>query len=622
MKPTPNTTLYLLENVDLDPDYNYTIDFDDVDKQVEFFIDKKAQVLEYETDYSYIRDNETLKVQVAVEDLLGVNYLMYKNSDKWFFAFITRKDYVNPNTTRISFKLDVYQSFMFDYELQESFIDREHQDRYKVESNMLKPIYNIEPENLEVGSDIEVVRKQKLKDNNDAPDGLIWVEIVATQPLTINQTYDSSKPETWKNACYPLSQMGVSSGIYCYLFPTILGATDTLTSFYTYNGVGDIVPLRVDWLPIFSESNAVLSMRVLHYSPIKYTISSYQNGYLIKFNGGYGAINNIDNVKIRLVAPHNDNFGGVNISNLNDYYFLNLVSINNENINNTFADKIGVEVLPLSSININTLKNIDYETKLKTHPYQFRLITDYQSNPLIIKNEYIDKISDIKFIQSVGVQSKFKIYVDGYNNDDGKEYNATNNTINELPLKTDAYKSYMSQNKASATSGVALNIASGLLGLGLGVATGGIGLVAGAGMALNTMNSVGQNIIKMQDLKNTPDNIRQAGNNAEFDIIDKNYQIVLSYQKIKNQHFKKLYQYFYHYGYKCNEFKKPNLKSRYYFNFIKTIGSNIKSNIDAEFKQELKQIFDNGVTIWHHRNKDTFKGVNNYDYENAEMSLI
>ena len=79
MKPTPNTTLYLLKNVDLDPEHNYTIDFDDIDKQVEYFIDKKAQVLEYETDYSYIRDNETLKVQVAVEDLLGVNYLMYKN---------------------------------------------------------------------------------------------------------------------------------------------------------------------------------------------------------------------------------------------------------------------------------------------------------------------------------------------------------------------------------------------------------------------------------------------------------------------------------------------------------------------------------------------------------------
>ena len=43
----------------------------------------------------------------------------------------------------------------------------------------------------------------------------------------------------------------------------------------------------------------------------------------------------------------------------------------------------------------------------------------------------------------------------------------------------------------------------------------------------------------------------------------------------------KLYNYFYHYGYKANIFKSPNIRSRYYFNYIKTIGVNIKSNIDT-----------------------------------------
>ena len=77
-----------------------------------------------------------------------------------------------------------------------------------------------------------------------------------------------------------------------------------------------------------------------------------------------------------------------------------------------------------------------------------------------------------------------------------------------------------------------------------------------------------------------------------------------------------------HYGYKCNNFKKPNTRSRYYFNYIKTIDANIKSNINRDYITELENLFNNGVTIWHYRDATTFKGMRNYDYENVEMALL
>ena len=77
-----------------------------------------------------------------------------------------------------------------------------------------------------------------------------------------------------------------------------------------------------------------------------------------------------------------------------------------------------------------------------------------------------------------------------------------------------------------------------------------------------------------------------------------------------------------HYGYACNDFKKPNLRSRYYYNYIKTIEANIKTNIDSDYRDRIQNIFDNGVCIWHYRTPNTFKGVNNYNYENVEMSII
>lgn len=127
MQTIPNSTLYLCKNVDLDPNYNYTIDFDNITAQANYFDSKIATEFEINDGYSYIRDSQTLKVQANIDDLLGINYLFYNNGNKRYYAFITKKEYINPTCTSLSFKLDVLQSFMFNYEIDESFVEREHQ---------------------------------------------------------------------------------------------------------------------------------------------------------------------------------------------------------------------------------------------------------------------------------------------------------------------------------------------------------------------------------------------------------------------------------------------------------------------------------------------------------------
>lgn len=623
MQTIPNSTLYLCKNVDLDPNYNYTIDFDNITAQTNYFDSKIATEFEINEGYSYIRDSETLKVQANIDDLLGFNYLFYNNGSKRYYAFITKKEYINPTCTSLSFKLDVLQCFMFNYEIDESFVEREHQDRYTKESTTLKAKYNIELENLDAGAEYDIVSSTKLKDNANAPDGLVWAEVVATQAIA-SGSYSNIDPSTYKNRCLSFTQNGVRTGLYCYLFPIIIGGTSN-ANFWTYDGSGAVVKLN-NLLAECSYSTAVLSIRILHYCPIKYTISSYtsgsQSGYLLTFASGYSSTaQTFDTTDMRIVTANVDNFGGVDLSKQGGLY-LNLVRVRLTTINDTLATQLTPREIALSQLNISNPKNINYEPKLLTYPYQYYQLCDYQSLPLKIKNEYIDEPKNIKYIQSLGIQSKAKLYVKNYNNDNGKEYNTTNSTISELPLSTDAYISYMAQNKASATTGVALNVATGLGTLGLGLATGGIGLVAGIGMAVNSGMQIASNLIKMQDLKDTPDSIRQAGNNAEFDLLDNNYHIVLSELRIKESYRTKLFNYFYHYGYKCNDFKKPNTRSRYYFNYIKTIGANIKTNIDADFRAEIENAYNNGITIWHYRDALTFKGINNYDYENVETNLM
>lgn len=56
------------------------------------------------------------------------------------------------------------------------------------------------------------------------------------------------------------------------------------------------------------------------------------------------------------------------------------------------------------------------------------------------------------------------------------------------------------------------------------------------------------------------------------------------------------------YGYKINLVKKPNLTGRTNWNYVKTIDSNILGNIPQMDLAEIKEMFDNGVTLWHTTN--------------------
>lgn len=607
--------LYLCENVDLDSNYNYTIDFDNLEAQHNYFLSKVFNTFLENSGYSYIRDTQILKVYENIDNLKNVNYLFYENNGKIYYAFIDKKDYVSSNCTALTFKIDVMQTFMFDYELKESFVEREHQDRYTKE---LKPIYSLTSESLDCGSDYNISNVEIVKDNQSAPDNLVWVEIISTQPLSTG-TYSTTDNATLKNRSMRLIQNNIRSNVYCYLFPKLM--SESYPKFYTYAGTGEVVEINsINIDDMLSEATCILSKRILTYSPIKYTIENYNKGHLLTFESGYTQTNVGGLKPVLVVTANNDNFGGVDLSGLGGYY-LNLYELDKTNLNDEmFTPIFNTWMTPI--LNINNLKNMYYESKLYTYPYQYLQLSDNQTNPLIVKNEFLSEDSKIKVVQSVGVTAKLKVYVDNYCGDTGKFYNLTNATINELPLMSDAYISYLSQSKATATTGVAINTIAGVGSLAFGIATGGLGLVAGLGVAGSIGMDIANQMLQKQDLKQTPDNVRVAGNNAEFDILDNNFKITKSLFTIKEEFYKRIFNYLYHYGYACNNFKTPDLKSRYYFNYIKTIGVVIKTGIDNVYKQQLEDIYNNGVTLWHYRNANTFKGVNNYDYENVETNLM
>ena len=100
---------------------------------------------------SYQRDTSTFRCPAQIDSIRHCNYMMYQNtaySNKWFYCFIEKMTYVNDNMTDVQFKVDPIQTFMFDFETQPSFIEREHATTDVAGDNTL-------PENFELGEYIK-----------------------------------------------------------------------------------------------------------------------------------------------------------------------------------------------------------------------------------------------------------------------------------------------------------------------------------------------------------------------------------------------------------------------------------------------------------------------------------
>lgn len=141
----PTSHIYLLHGVPLDNTYDHTIYFSTLTEQTNYFIARQKYDLQ---NYTYQRVRRGyIRVNIGVENLYDVNYLMFNNvnfGNKWFYAFITSVEYVNNDCTEINYELDVLQTWHFDYKLDHCFIERQHTTTDAIGDNIL-------PEPVECG---------------------------------------------------------------------------------------------------------------------------------------------------------------------------------------------------------------------------------------------------------------------------------------------------------------------------------------------------------------------------------------------------------------------------------------------------------------------------------------
>lgn len=121
----PQSTIYICKSIPLNNKYEHTYWFPDAETQFNFFVDRAAL---RQSGYTYLRRTWSIKIGADMETASAWSYLFFQNSTlgKVYYYFINSIEYINENTVELFLELDVMQTYLFDWNLLPSFVERCH----------------------------------------------------------------------------------------------------------------------------------------------------------------------------------------------------------------------------------------------------------------------------------------------------------------------------------------------------------------------------------------------------------------------------------------------------------------------------------------------------------------
>ena len=285
----------------------------------------------------------------------------------------------------------------------------------------------------------------------------------------------------------------------------------------------------------------------------------------------------------------------------------------------TITTKCGKVPMSNSAVLLDTSLSIYQPTNLNGYtpknnkmfmwPYCYFYVSNNAGQDVEYRYEdFVNNVAQFKTYGSLTPGCSIRTYPVNYKNYtdvSGKEHFNSGITAPKYPVcswTTDLYKNWATQNTLNlgfSTVGSATAILGGgaMLLSGVGIPAG-LGLVAsGVGMAGNLVKEYYQHSF-------TPP--QAQGNVNSGDVVYSSDKMSIQYFKmtIRKEYAEIIDNYFSTYGYKVNLVKIPNVTGRLNWNFVKTVDCNLEGNIPQADLDELKGMFNRGVTFWH--NTSTF----------------
>ena len=489
-------------------------------------------------DFTYQRKDSTIRFGAHIDDIRHYNYVMYRNdnySNKWFYAFIEGMEYLNDRTTLIKIKTDVFQTWQFDLTYKRCFVEREHVNDDTIGKHTLD-------EGLSTGEPM-------MNNNFDYKLGEGYNQVYAIQ---VTQLPDGvTVPDSYKDRVYNKIPQG------CYY--VLVDRPSALANF-------------TRWYDKKGQQNAIVAMSII---PANLVLNAYF--YNVTIGEGIGT------TRIGFLPS---SFDAVNLADLTVYH-------------NT-------------TLNGYTPKN----NKLFCYPYSYLMVSNNSGSNGIYKYEdFVDPTATTwKVRGAVCLGGSIKIYPEGYKNagtDKAYDYGITWGKYPVISWTSDYYLNWNALNGTNHEVQSAVGLGKDLLGMLGGFADIGFGLNKSSGeqamhgvlnageSALNIVSDISSAMHDREVAKLTPDMARGNTNCGDVNYAMGKTCVTFAAMSCRAEYARMIDSFFSMFGYKVNEVKIPNITGRQNWNFVKTKVSNIIANIPQEDLDEIKGMFNSGVTIWH-----------------------
>lgn len=548
----PQSKVYILRGVKLDSTYQNTIHFNSRSEQQSFFIGKAKYQF---NNYSYLRKERAIRVEVNPDDLFDCNYIMFQNTgygNKWFYAFIDRVEWVNNVTANIHYTIDVMQTWWFDINIGECFVLREHSATDNVGDNLLN-------DNLETGEYTTMGFTMGTNKLNNCY--IVLASTLELGPMIETELIQGATGQMigriYQGAHYYAFDPSAIADLNSFLNKlTITARSSSIVGLFMYpkefftakKGSGD-------WL----EYEGTGSAKEIDIDPIKKpynNIDGYtpNNKKLFTYPYNYLYVTNLEGVSANY---RYEDFSGTDcvFSLTGDIspaptFLLTPKNYKNQDIN--FNEAIHMKNFPQCSYNIDSFMAWVSQSAI---PDVLNAVTFGALTSKITNTDELAQMTD----------------------DLGRSYIGGSFT-NEY---SNAYGSLTNTSTGFQTAGNVQNMVS---GSELGVS------MLGASMVAHAVSSTVEHAMQPPQMKGS------LNGYALFATSRKDFAIY--YACIKREYAQIIDRYWDMYGYPTNTLKIPNISNRPKWNYIKVGTANITGSIPSPDLTLIKKIFMTGITFW------------------------
>lgn len=574
-----------------------------------------------EDTYTYIRLNNSIRVNFNAEKLYRFNYCMFQNANytnslnknKWFYAFITEINYINESCTELVIEIDVIHSFWFEFHLEQCFVEREHVDSDEIGEHLVpEPSFPVEYEYADLH--IESMKPR-------------YVVLSANAYPRYNHLPGAGFNHNSANGTRPLSG-SVTGGYAHHMYQNFMNACT-----YIIYDLYDSVSMSRFWQDIrfFNTTGGAETLSDAFLIPADCVANTATD--IIQLPIRYGEPTDVDYEQYVYTLRENAPVAKNDKSITQYLNFRSYIPKNNK-----------MYIYPYYYIEFG-----DYSGRIEEYRYEFftKAIlaphTVHFIDSRVINGECIGYISPKDYMgitsETPDADEVGTYYVKPFTYDYGNKISWTYST----------FENYMAQNQLSNTIAVLGGIASvagGVAGGMLKQAEGVTNEIASASQKASNMLSWGAGNpthyggnrtmrVMNEEFRNLPvlgglatlgataaniDRMKHIPNESRGNIAG-NSKFQQGYggyyyasKRLRPEFAKIIDDYMTMYGYEVDCIKVPEIFSRTGWNFVKCANSDNHGAVPAEFLKLFNDILNSGITFWHNWN------IGDYSISNSIVS--